>query len=107
LAHLAPLHAEADDKRAKSAEDKEQKEAARKHKKAAEEAAEKEKAEELAPILKDDIAKGVDHIMGLKLPRLKEILMYHYFESKSAISKLKKADLQMAIRNKLNPTNDA
>ena len=44
--------------------------------------AEKEKEEKLLPVLEEEMAKGIEHIMKQKVPRLKEILIYYFRKQK-------------------------
>jgi hypothetical protein len=89
---------EAQERKAKKAEDKQKQE------EAAKEAFERKKAE-LLPKIKDDLSKGAEHIGTLKGARLKEILRYCFSVKSVEVNKMKVSEMKAAVLGNIDSSN--
>ena len=103
-ASIAVLQAEKDQADQKSKEDKKVQDAEKAAKKLEKDRKSKEEREKFAPRCKEDVEKGIVHVLSLANDKRKQILKIHF--SVTGLSKMKIADTERELRKCMGVVNE-
>jgi hypothetical protein len=103
-ASIAVLKAEASENEAKAKAEKEMKDAEKAAAKAKKKKEQDEERDKLAPGCRDDVEKGIEHVLSLNMTQRKQILKYH-FGVQSGLYKMKPSETERMIHGFMAQNN--